>query len=69
VEPVGKFCVLLEPKLVVEFLDFLIVNVTLRANPAVENLLLHPGWIDAKANGVDLLHRLNQTLDCSAGSF
>jgi hypothetical protein len=68
-EPVGKFRVILEPELVVEFLDFLIVNVTLRANPAVENLLLYPGWIDAKANGVDLLHRLNQTLDCSAGSF
>ena len=68
-EPVGKFRVILEPELVFELLDFLIVNVTLRADPAVENLLLYPGWIDAKANGVDLLHRFSQTLDCCAGSF
>ena len=55
--------------MIVEFLDFPIENVTLRADPAFENLLLNPGGIDAKANGVDLRSRFNQPLDCSAGSF
>ena len=68
-EPVGKFSIILKPELVVEFLDFLIVNVTLRADPTFENLLLNPGGIDAKAHGVDLRSRFNQPLDCPANSF
>ena len=68
-ESVGEFRVILKPELVAQFLDFLIVNVALRADPAFENLLLYSIGIDAKAYGVDLRHRLNRTLDCSAGSF
>ena len=55
--------------MIVEFLDLLIVNVTLRSDPALENLLLHAGGINSKANGVDLRYRLNHALSSSANSF
>jgi putative transposase len=47
-KPVGKLGVILEPKLVINLLDFAIVNVSLRSNPSLENLLLDPGRINAK---------------------
>jgi hypothetical protein len=51
-KPVGKLGVILEPKLIIEFLDFAIINVSLRSNPSLENLLLDPGRIDAKMHAM-----------------